>query len=186
MIRRTLCVVILSFAFVLALSSTAVGQDQACDPFPNQAAAQQALRQDPTDPEGLDGPPGPESHGMNGVACEQLPAPKDLTPVLPGGTGAGGGSLPNTTGADDPPPGGAASQVGGPTGGASSQVSTDAERKLLDAGGNLPLPNKVASYNAPSEATDDLGGPWPWGPAFLILLSSGLLVFSIRGLISNR
>src|SRR4051812_30269350 len=82
MIRRTLCVVILSFAFVLALLSTAVGQDQACDPFPNQAAAQQALRQDPTDPEGLDGPPGPESHGMNGVACEQLPAPKDLTPVL--------------------------------------------------------------------------------------------------------
>ena len=58
MIRRTLYVVILSFAFVLALSSTAVGQDQACDAFPNQAAAQQALREDPTDPEGLDGPPG--------------------------------------------------------------------------------------------------------------------------------
>lgn len=187
MIRLAVCVVALSISFVLALSSMAVAQDQACDGFPNQAAAQQALRADPTDPRGLDGPPGPESHGLKGVACEQLPGPKDLTPVLPGGNGAGSGSSTNGTGvADppDPPSGGTSSQAGGPSGGATSQVSPQDNRELLDAGGNLPLPAKATSDNV--LPPDDGGAPFPWGPAFIILLSSSLLVFLVRELATDR
>src|SRR4051812_28738561 len=123
MIHRTACVVALSVAFLLALSSMAVAQDKNCEDFPNQAAAQQALRADPTDSEGLDGPPGAGFAGIKGVACEQLPAPKDIIPVLPPGSSE-----------VDPPPGGTASQVGGPSGGA-SQASTEDNRELLDAGG---------------------------------------------------
>jgi hypothetical protein len=183
MIRRTSYMMALSITFVLALSSMALAQDQACDDFPNQAAAQQALRAAPSDPDGLDGPPGPESHGINGVACEQLPGPKDLTPVLPSGNGAGGGSPTNSTGAADPPPGGASSQAGGPSGGASSQVSSQGNRELLDAGGDLPVPYKAASDNV---LPPDDGGPFPWGPALIIVLCSGLLVFLVRELVADR
>jgi hypothetical protein len=172
MIRRTLWGVALSISFVLALSSIAVAQDQACDDFPNQAAAQQALRADPSDPEGLDGPPGPGSHGIEGVACEQLPAPKDLTPVLPGGNSAVGDPPTNVPSAADPP-----------SGGASSQVSPQNNRELLDAGGNLPLPDKGAFGDDAS--TPDDGRSWPLGPVAAILLSTGLLVFSVHRLITN-
>jgi len=184
MIRRTLCGVVLSIPFVLVLSSTAVAQDQACDDFPNQAAAQQALRADPSDPDGLDGPPGPESHGIQGVACEQLPGPKDMTPVLPSGNGASGGSPTNSTGAADPPPGAASAQAGGPSGAASPQGSPQGNRALLDAGGNLPLPDKGAFGDNASLPDDD--APLPWGLASLILLYFSLLVFSVYGLVSSR
>jgi hypothetical protein len=63
----------------------AKAQDEAdCPNYPSQAAAQQALRDDPSDPNGLDGPPGSATSGIPGVACEDRPAPKDLAPVLPG------------------------------------------------------------------------------------------------------
>ena len=39
-----------------------------CDNFPTQAAAQAYLRMNPSDPEGLDGPIGPDNG--DGVACE--------------------------------------------------------------------------------------------------------------------
>jgi hypothetical protein len=166
---RGLYLAVLFGIFALVLAAPAVAQDKNCEDFPNQAAAQQALRADPTDPEGLDGPPGAGFAGIKGVACEQLPAPKDIIPVLPNGS--------NDVG---PLPGGTASQVGGPLGGG-SQASTEDNRELLDAGGNLPLPDKAASDNAHTEATDD-GSPWPWGPASLILLCTGLLVFAVVGL----
>ncbi len=41
-----------------------------CDDFAFQEDAQAALDQDPSDPYGLDGPPGPTSAGIPGVACE--------------------------------------------------------------------------------------------------------------------
>ena len=59
-----------------------------CSNFASQADAQAELRRDPSDPNGLDGPPGPAYEGIQGVACEDLPPPKDLTPVLPGGAGS--------------------------------------------------------------------------------------------------
>jgi hypothetical protein len=51
-----------------------------CNDFPSQAAAQQHLRADPSDPDGLDGPPGPNNG--DGIACEGRPAPFDATPVV--------------------------------------------------------------------------------------------------------
>ncbi len=41
-----------------------------CDDFDSQADAQDYLRDDPIDPEGLDGPVGPEGAGIQGVACD--------------------------------------------------------------------------------------------------------------------
>ncbi len=41
-----------------------------CDDFDSQADAQDYLREDPIDPEGLDGPVGPEGAGIQGVACD--------------------------------------------------------------------------------------------------------------------
>jgi len=45
-----------------------------CKDFPSQAAAQAALRNDPSDPHGLD-------RNRDGVACERNPPPYDRTPV---------------------------------------------------------------------------------------------------------
>ncbi len=68
MIRRTLCLATLFVASVLALSSEATAQDVNCGDFPNQKAAQDRLKQDSSDPDGLDGPSGPGSSGIPGVA----------------------------------------------------------------------------------------------------------------------
>jgi hypothetical protein len=46
-----------------------------CKDFPSQAAAQAALRNDPSDPHGLD-------NDRDGVACERNPPPYDRVPVL--------------------------------------------------------------------------------------------------------
>jgi len=52
-----------------------------CGNYPSQAAAQAVLRRNPDDPFGLDGVPGRTSSGIPGVACEDNPPPKDLTPA---------------------------------------------------------------------------------------------------------
>jgi hypothetical protein len=48
--------------------------DKNCSDFPSQAAAQAALRADPSDPWGLD-------RDRDGIACENNRTPKDLVPV---------------------------------------------------------------------------------------------------------
>ena len=53
-----------------------------CDDFASQADAQAELRNDPSDPYGLDGPRGTGSSGTPGVACEDNPLPTDLDPVV--------------------------------------------------------------------------------------------------------
>ena len=62
--------------------------DQNCSDFPSQAAAQQHLREDPSDPDGLDG------NDNDGIACESNAAPYDRTPV---------GSSPPPTNPPPPP-----------------------------------------------------------------------------------
>lgn len=61
--------------------------DQNCSDFRSQAAAQAHLRAKPSDPDGLDGNPGPadgnDNAGGNGIACEHSPGPFDLVPVIP-------------------------------------------------------------------------------------------------------
>ena len=49
-------------------------RDLDCSDFPNQAAAQAALRADPSDPHGLD-------RDRDGIACPSNRAPRDLAPV---------------------------------------------------------------------------------------------------------
>jgi hypothetical protein len=86
--RRT--IVLLATAVVLALWATpAFAQDdQNCDDFESQAAAQAHLRSDPSDPDGLDARPGPadgnDQAGGDGIACEGNPAPYDREPVFAG------------------------------------------------------------------------------------------------------
>lgn len=58
--------------------------DTNCPDYTNQAAAQARYKQDLTDPDGLDGPIGPnnDTTGTPGVACENNACPCDMTPVL--------------------------------------------------------------------------------------------------------
>lgn len=66
--------------------------DLNCEDFASQAEAQAALREDPSDPNGLDGPPGPVGTGEPGVACEgALPGPVDFEPVANEGVVPGSG-----------------------------------------------------------------------------------------------
>jgi hypothetical protein len=81
MIHRPLLLAVLSVASMLVLSSPVLAQEVNCDDFPNQAAAQKALKDDSSDPEGLDGPPGAAFTGIRGVACEDLPPPTNFDPV---------------------------------------------------------------------------------------------------------
>jgi hypothetical protein len=83
---------------------TASAQDTLnCDSFASQADAQEELRRDPSDPNGLDGPVGEGSTGIPGVACEDNPPPTDLVPV-PGYDGGGTTTEPTTTGPVGEPP----------------------------------------------------------------------------------
>ena len=90
--KRLLYLAILSMVILTVSAPAALGQqDLDCDDFSSQAEAQQTLRQDPGDPNGLD------AEG-DGVACEtedyDNPA-TDMEPVSaaqePGGEAAGAG-----------------------------------------------------------------------------------------------
>src|ERR687898_3450609 len=90
-------IVLLATAVILALWATpAFAQDdQNCDDFESQAAAQAHLRQDPSDPDQLD-------RDNDGIACEDHPdypegSARDETPVGQD-TGGGGGTGGEDTG----------------------------------------------------------------------------------------
>lgn len=92
--RRIMLSIALCAVVVLMLSSVASAQqeDLDCSDFGSQAEAQAALRENPSDPYGLDGPTGPVGTGEPGVACEgALPGPIDFTPVANGGVVPGSG-----------------------------------------------------------------------------------------------
>jgi hypothetical protein len=93
------------WAVAIALAATALAVSPAgaqqgdlnCDDFLFQEDAQAVYDADPSDPHGLDGPPGPSSSGVPGLACEDLTsrgssAPTTVTtaspvtvPTAPGG-----------------------------------------------------------------------------------------------------
>ena len=82
-----------------------------CADYNSQEEAQEDLRNNPSDPFGLDGPPGEEFDGERGVACEEYDyppgSPRDETPVtLESGTTdePGGETTGDTTGPTPPPP----------------------------------------------------------------------------------
>ncbi|MEO8458876.1 MAG: excalibur calcium-binding domain-containing protein [Chloroflexota bacterium] len=59
---------------MLGQGSHPANADLNCSDFSNQAAAQQHLRDDPSDPDHLDG-------DHDGIACESLKCPCDKTPI---------------------------------------------------------------------------------------------------------
>ena len=75
-----------------------------CDDFDSQAEAQEELRSDPSDPNGLDGRPGDAFEGERGIACEDLPPPRDEEPVLPD-DGPSPGPTPSPSPTPPPSPG---------------------------------------------------------------------------------
>jgi hypothetical protein len=89
--RKELSAILLGFAaiavyMVLLAATPSLAQNNLnCSDFPSQAAAQANLRANPSDPNGLDGPPGPTSEGIPGVACENFSyppgSPTDFNPV---------------------------------------------------------------------------------------------------------
>ncbi len=75
----------------LLVAPAAASHGLNCDNFESQADAQDYLREDPSDPEGLDGPIGPTGAGIEGVACDafigEYEDPEtDLVPVTQGTT----------------------------------------------------------------------------------------------------
>src|SRR6266508_5543570 len=81
-------VVLVAAVGLLAGPAMAQADDQNCSDFASQAEAQQHLRADPSDPDGLDAKPGPadsnDQAGGDGIACESNPAPFDREPVFAG------------------------------------------------------------------------------------------------------
>lgn len=75
---------------VAFVGPAAAVDDQNCSDFPSQAAAQQHLREDPSDPDNLDG-------NNDGVACEDNPAPYDTVPVPQATTGTTAPAPPTPT-----------------------------------------------------------------------------------------
>jgi hypothetical protein len=82
--RRVVAAVATVGVAVLAVfvTSPAARADSDCSDYPNQAAAQARLREDPSDPDGLDGEPGRNPNEF-GVACTSRPCPCDVNSVYP-------------------------------------------------------------------------------------------------------
>jgi len=81
--------VIAAVALIVAAPAALAQADTDCSDYASQAAAQAALRADPSDPNGLDA-------DGDGIACESNPAPFDRTPVTAASGGAGSSALPLT------------------------------------------------------------------------------------------
>ena len=81
--------VIAAVALILVAPAALAQADTDCSDYASQAAAQAALRADPSDPNGLDA-------DGDGIACESNPAPFDRTPVTAASGGAGSSALPLT------------------------------------------------------------------------------------------
>jgi len=88
--RKIALVAVVLVAAVGLVAGPAIAQadDQNCSDFASQAEAQQHLRADPSDPDGLDAKPGPadgnDQAGGDGIACESNPGPFDREPVFAG------------------------------------------------------------------------------------------------------
>ena len=181
LLHRVVHLVTIIVVTVLLLAPNAYAQEINCDDFPNQAAAQQELREDPSDPEGLDGLPGAAFSGIQGVACEELPPPTDFDPVLLPAVGDSPKGVPPTK--EGPPKGGVTKQgppKGGVTkerpqeGGLTQRESPGDDRELLEAGGNLPLPHRSEAPEVPAD-----GGGFSLWRVIGMLLSGGVLVFAV-------
>ena len=165
MAERILYLGILSVAAVLMLvAPAALAQERLdCEDFISQADAQAELRDNLSDPNNLD-------DDNNGIACDTFPydAPdRDETPVGP----AGGGTPKN----GEPKAGRSKNEA--PKDRTPNEGKSGDGKQLLKAGGNLPLPQKLATGT---------GRSFPFWPVAAILLSSGILAFAVFRLVSSR
>lgn len=155
--KRTLLLAALFAALMLTIAPVANAQSGAdgsfnCEDFATQEEAQAVYDDDPSDPNGLDGPPGDAFTGEPGVACEELPS---------GGEEA---SMMNDEGdmAEAPAVG--------------QYVEDDEEvAPATPAPAPAPAPSASASYSA----LPDTGGPGMLLPASALLVGAGLLGFAV-------
>lgn len=90
---RLLIALFVALGFGFVMSGPVSAQNLNCSDFQFQEEAQAQYEADTNDPNGLDGPPGPTSSGVPGVACENLPsrgasgeAPAPAAPVTDTGS----------------------------------------------------------------------------------------------------
>jgi LPXTG-motif cell wall-anchored protein len=96
MARRFIHMALIAGVVLILAAPAALAQaDTDCSDYPSQAAAQDALRADPSDPNGLDA-------DNDGIACESNPAPFDRTPVVSAAGGAAESSTLPLTGSRTP------------------------------------------------------------------------------------
>jgi hypothetical protein len=148
---------------VLLMETPAHAQDILnCDDFASQEEAQESLRENPDDPDGLDGPPGQPSTGTPGLACEDLPPPRDerVVPYQSRG-GPPEGEPPDREPPDREPP--------------------DKDEKLLEAGGDLPPPQQSNTDNASGN-----DGRFPLWRIAGMILSAGVFAFAGYLVVSSR
>ena len=140
--------------------------DQNCSDFATQQDAQNHLRADPSDPDGLDGPPGTATSGLPGVACEDNPPPRDFTNVY---------AQPPVTTA--PPVATTAPPVTAPPVVATGQT---AEVRIISETG--PVAASVARSSTSRSGSLPATGPAPYAAAVGILGAGALLAgASMRG-----
>jgi hypothetical protein len=178
--RRVLC---LGFPFLLLgalvlltpLPPTAFAQEEAaaedeetlfCSDFDSQAQAQQHLREDPTDPDALD-----EKDGQDdGIACKTFaytdPA-KDLKPV---------------EAAKGEPAEAQPQEEAGPNVQQRSEGAPKRQKTLMDAGGDLPVPQHSEDEEAVGATS---GWRFGWWRIAGMVLSAGVFGFAVKRLVSN-
>ncbi|MDP9358036.1 MAG: hypothetical protein M3R02_22685 [Chloroflexota bacterium] len=120
---------VLALTFGFAMTASASGHN--CGDYVSQAAAQSVYNADPSDPEGLDGPPGPTSAGEPGVACEDYDYANNpgTNPGL-----LGGGDTDNTDDTEDTSGTTGGTSGGGTTGGTSGGGTTGSTLPSTGAG----------------------------------------------------
>jgi hypothetical protein len=129
--------------FATAVGAKAV-DDQNCSDFPSQAAAQQHLREDPSDPDGLD-------RDNDGIACESNPSPYDKQPV-----DRSGGSAPPPT---SPPPTSPRPTSPPPTSPPATQPASAAPRQPSSSDGDLDCPDFESQAAAQEHLRADPSDP---------------------------
>ena len=113
-LSKVATVAVIAAAATLSITGVAIAQnDQNCDDFPSQAAAQAHLDDDPSDPDGLD-------DDNDGIACEGNPPPSAAPAPRPGKPGGSGQVVPVPAGQVDT---GDGSTVAGSTAGDSDALA---------------------------------------------------------------
>lgn len=126
--------------------------DQNCSDFPSQAAAQQHLRDDPSDPDGLDG-------DNDGIACESNPSPYDNQPVDRSGGGGGEAPPPTYPPLTSPPPTSPRPTSPPATSPAATQPASAAPRQGSSSAGDVDCPDFPSQAAAQRHLRADSSDP---------------------------